>query len=255
PATSIVSLVEAHIEKGVAIATLDEYLADAKLRLMVLRLRADHPALAKDPLLPHRAAARALGEARSRHIPYNFAMDFRDRSKYFCSEVASAAYEAEGVTLWMGLSTLSSAGVCSWLSEFGVRNSTTQEPSDLEYDPQLRVVAEWRDPETLQDDHLDNAIVEVRLEGANRGVKLGHAAWLLPVARVMKAYSWALNGVGGVGPIPEGMSATAALKLQAFRSRHAEMRARLREKADQFKARQGYAAPYWELVRMAREIP
>ena len=45
----------------------------------------------------------------------------------------------------------------------------TLEPSDLEYDPQLTVVAEWHDPGTLFKDHLDNAVTDVLLEDANSG--------------------------------------------------------------------------------------
>ena len=41
--------------------------------------------------------------------------------------------------------------------------------ADLEYDPQLRVVAEWCDPDTLFKDHVDNAVIDVMLEAAERG--------------------------------------------------------------------------------------
>jgi hypothetical protein len=250
--TSAVSIIEAHIEKGVAVASVDEYLADPKLRVMALRLRSDHPALAKEPTAAHRAAERSLAGSKSRRVPYDFAMDFSDHSRIFCSEVASAAYEEAGITLWMDVSSLSSRGVCSWLSAFGVRSSLTQEPSDLEYDPQLRVVAEWRDAEGLLRDHLDNATTDVMLEGAERGEKLGHSAALLPLARVMKAWSWTLNRFGAVGPIPEGMSATVALRLQDFRARHAALKAVLEERVRKYKAERGAAPPYWELINLAR---
>jgi hypothetical protein len=252
PASSKVSVIEAHIQLGVAIATMDEYLADRKLRILALRPRADLPALVKDPMLPHRAAAGSLENARSRHVPYDFSMDFKDRSRLFCSEVASAAYEEVGVRLWMGLSTISSPGLLSWLSAFGVRNSLTEEPSDLEYDPQLRVVAEWRDPETLLQDRLDNAVIDAMLEGAERGERLGYNPFMLPALRVMKGWSVLLNLVGGVGPVPEGMSATGALKLDRFRTRHAALKASLLSRVQDFKSRNGYSPPYWELVKLAR---
>ncbi|MCK7517747.1 MAG: hypothetical protein MZV64_08560 [Ignavibacteriales bacterium] len=54
-----------------------------------------------------------------------------------------------GINLWMGKSTISSKGTAKLLAGFGVKYFETQEPSDLEYDPQLSVVAEWRDLETL----------------------------------------------------------------------------------------------------------
>jgi hypothetical protein len=179
-------------------------------------------------------------------------MDFEDPSRVFCSEVASAAYRKVNVTLWMGLSRISSPGIRAWLSAFGVKNFTTQEPSDLEYDPQLRVVAEWRDPEALFKDHVDNAATDILLEGAERGERIDYPLLLLPFARLAKAYSWTLNGFGGVGPVPEGMSATAALQHGSYGKRHAAVVSRLLERVPAFRAEKGYTPPYWELLKLAR---
>ncbi len=250
--TSQVSLIEAHIEKGVTVATVDEYLRDTKLRVMVLRLRANLPALVAKPMLPHEAATWALAEAKARHVPYDFAMDCEDHGRLFCSEVASAAYERHGIRLWMGMSTISSPGLCAWLASFGVENFLTQEPSDLEYDPQLRVVAEWRDTEALLQDHVDNAVTDVLLEGAERGERIGYSRPMLPVARVMKAWSCGLNVLGGVGPIPEGMSASAALRSEELRTRHEALRGRLLGRVATFRMEHGYTPPYWKMVELAR---
>lgn len=247
-----ISIVESHIECGVAVATVDKYLHDTKLRILVLRLRSDHPALQADPMLPHKAAAAALKRALNEHIPYDFEMNSSDNRKLFCSEVASDAYSRLGVKLWVGESTISSIGIRSWLAAFGVKYFRTQEPSDLEYDPQLRVVAEWHDPETLYKDHLDNAVIDVMLEGADAGETLDYNMWMLPVARVLKVYSLLKNSLGGVGPIPEGMSAEAALKNDRFSKRHDAIKNRLIELADEFRDMQGYNPPYWELVNLAR---
>jgi hypothetical protein len=251
-ATGTVSLIESHIEKGVAVATVDDYLQDTKLRIMVLRLRSDLPAMAADPMLPHRAAAYALARAGGEHIPYDFAMDTEEPSQLFCSEVVSDAYRHVGVRLWAGWSHISSPGVKAWLAAFGVRNFTTQEPSDLEYDPQLRVVAEWRDFETLRKDRLDNAVVDVMLEGAEQGDILTYDWYMLPVARVMKAYSVILNRLGKIGPVPEGMSASAAARNKWFSRRHAAIKERLTALAEQFQRDNGYWPPYWELIKLAR---
>ncbi len=247
------SVIEAHIERGVAVSSLSSYLKDVKLRVMVLRLRSDLPQMMADPLLPHRAAGAALEDARRRHIPYDFAMDFADHSKLFCSEVASAAYEPFGVTLWMGLSRISSPGLVGWLSGFGVRRFETQEPSDLEYDPQLTVVAEWRDPLTLYSDHIDNAVVDAMLEGAEQGETLGYPWLLLPVARAAKAYSSLLNAVGLVGPVPEGLSAASALRNRQFSRMHAAIKRRTVMRASEFERANGYRPPYWDLVALARQ--
>jgi len=236
----------------VAVASFPEYVADKKLRVLLLRLRADLPVLAADPMLPHKAASRALADAQGRHIPYDFAMDYRNHQAQFCSEVASAAYEPFGVHLWTGLSTISSPTVRAWLGSLGVRHFETQEPSDLEYDPQLRVVAEWRDRATLFKAHADDAVTDVMLEAAEPDRGLSYSRLRLPLARLGKAYSVALNAFGKVGPVPEGMSAATALRVARYREDHAAVTARLLALAQEFQTRQGYRPPYWELVRLAR---
>lgn len=251
--TKQVSVIEAHIESGVGVRSLEAYLAEIKLRIMVLRPRTNLPALVADPMLPHKAASLALSNALARHIPYDFAMDDADPTKQFCSEVAAAAYQTQGVTLWSCRSHLSTPGVTSWLAALGVRHFETQEPSDLEYDPQLTVVAEWRDPDTLFKDHVDNAVVDAMLENAERGERLGHNRWMLPVVRLVKAWSVGLNLFGKVGPVPEGMSATTALRVDRFKKRYAAIQKRVMAKVEQFKKERNYTPPYWELVRLARE--
>lgn len=251
--TQQVSGIEAHIKSGVGVRSIEAYLADTKLRIMQLRLRTDLPQLAADPLLPHKAAARALSEATRRHIPYGFAMDYADPGKQFCSEVDSSAYLPFGVPLWMGLSHLSTPGVTSWLGAVGVRHFETQEPSDLEYDLQLRAVAEWRDPDTLFKDHVDNAVIDTMLECAERGEPLRYARLKLPMAQLAKAYSVVKEWLGKVGPIPEGMSAATALRVETLTATHTAIETCVTEAAEQFKAGRGYTPPYWELVRLARE--
>ncbi len=247
-----VSILESHIERGVVISTPEEYLHDTKLRVMVLRLRSDLPALIRDPLLPHRSASFMLRRALERHIAYDFSMDYSDSNRLFCSEVASSAYAAFGVRLWMGISHLSTPGVRSWLADFGVDHFETQEPSDLEYDPQLRVVAEWRDPETLRKDHIDNAVTDAMLEGAERGDRLGANPFILPAARFMKAYSVLLNLFGIVGPVPEGMSATTVLHHKFYSERHEAGVAAVGKDAERFRAERGFEPPYWKMLKMAR---
>jgi hypothetical protein len=253
PRTNMAQIVESHIEIGVVVSTVEEYLKDKKLRVMLLRPRSDLPQVVQDPMLPHKAAEFAYKRVSEGHIPYDFKMDYKDHSKLFCSEVASAAYEQFGVHLWAGISRISSPGLRKWLTAFGVRHFETQEPSDLEYDPQLAVVAEWRDQATLKKDHYDNAVTEVMLEGAEKGDELSYQLYLLPLARIVKGYSVIMNLFGIPGPIPEGMSSTAALRTQYYDKRHGAIKERLSLKADQFKADHGYAPPYWELVKLARE--
>jgi len=191
-------------------------------------------------------------KAQQHHIPYDFKMNFYDASAMFCSEVASYAYKKEGVVLWQNISTISSPGVVNWLHDFGVENFVTQMPSDLEYDPQLAVIAEWRDPETLFKDHVDNAAMDALLEKANDGQSISYNHWLLPIVRVVKGYCWMKNLLGKEGLIPEGMNATRALKNQTFVAMHEAISRYTLQKAEAFLKENGYRPPYWQLVKFAR---
>ena len=243
--------VEAHIEKGVAIAGKEEYLQDKKLRFMVMRPRSDLPILKANPMLPHEAALYMYKESQFRHIPYDFKMDYYDASAMFCSEVGSYAYKQSGIQLWEFTSTISSDGIIDWLHSFGVEHFVTQMPSDLEYDPMLSVVAEWRDKETLFKDHLDNAVMDVLIARANAGEKLSYDRWLLPVARVLKAYSFLQTTFGKEGVIPEGMPAAVALKNNDFVERFQQLKTRTEKKVQVFEEEYGYTPPYWQLVSFA----
>ena len=245
--------VEAHIEKGVAIATLDEYLKDKKLRFMVMRPRIDLPELKVNPMLPYESSLYIFNESQTRHIPYDFQMDYYDASAMFCSEVGSYAYKQYGIDLWEFESTISSKGIADWLHTFGVEKFVTQMPSDLEYDPMLSVVAEWRDQETLFKDHLDNAVMDVLISRANAGEQLDYSLWQLPIARLIKGYSFIMNVIGKEGVIPEGMSAVTALKNNDLVDRFQNLKSITEEKIEMFRKENGYLPPYWQMVKLAEK--
>ena len=249
--TSKAFLIEAHIEKGVAVSSVEQYVNDKKLRFMVLRLCNNLPAMQSDPMLPQQVAQLMYTKAQGKHIPYDFKMNFYDTSAMFCSEVASYAYQKKGIQLWQNISTISSMGVVKWLQDFGVENFVTQMPSDLEYDPQLSVVAEWRAPETLYKDHIDNAAMDALLEKANTGTDIEYNKLMLPIARLVKGYCLIKNLFGKPGAIPEGMSATSALKNQTFVAMHVSVKNKTEQLAAAFIKQNGYRPPYWQLVKFA----
>src|SRR4030042_1399835 len=63
PGTHEAKIVDSHIEMGVVVSTVEEYLKDKKLRVMLLRSKADLPQIMKDPMLPHKAAEFAYKRA------------------------------------------------------------------------------------------------------------------------------------------------------------------------------------------------
>ncbi len=250
--TGKASVIESLIETGVQIHTMEEYLHDKKFRIMVLRLRPDLSPATQPPAVAHLAAKWAFEAASQQRIDYDFEMDYQNHDTLFCAEVLYAAYQNMGVTLWTGLSHISAAGTAQWLEGLGVRNFITLEPSDLEYDPQLIRVAEWRNPATLLNDHVYSAVTDAMLEDANAGNPMGYNRLMLPLAWGVKAYSAVKNRFGSTGPIPKGMGAKAALRSKWYTKQHALRVERVLEAVDAFKRDKGYTPPYWELVQMAR---
>jgi hypothetical protein len=59
--------------------------------------------------------------------------------------------------------------------------------------------------------------------------------------------------LGGIGPIPEGMSPSGALSSRAYTARHAALKSAVRSAAAQWQALQGYRPAYWTLVALARD--
>jgi Permuted papain-like amidase enzyme, YaeF/YiiX, C92 family len=251
--TGTPTVIEAHIERGSVLSTLEEYLQDKKLRILLLRLRPEHPVLKEDPMAPHRAASDMLARVRAGHIPYDFAMDWNDPARFFCSEVPYHAYRGVGIDLWAYHSRMSSPGLVNWLGSMGVRQFTTIVPSDLEYDPRIAAVAEWRNIETLRQDRLDNVMIDTLIEDADRGDRLGYAWYRLPVARMVKAWSWLEMSIGIEPVIPEGMSASTALRVQSLSGRiYPVLRKEVEHAAVGFKVANGYEPPYWDLMNLAR---
>jgi hypothetical protein len=253
PETGEATVIESLIEAGSVLSSVEAYLESKKHRILVMRLRPDHPAVSEDPLLAHHAAEGILERVRDEHIPYDFAMEWDDTSTAFCSEIVFHPYRELGVDLWSMRSAMSAPGLARWLGAMGVRELTTLVPSDVEYDPQVRAVAEWRDAPALMDFRLDNAIIDALLEEAERGTGLGYPWYALPAARGLKAYSVAHSALGGQPTIPDGMSAATALRVDALVSKiHPVLKADLESRAAAFREERGFEAPYWTLVELAR---
>ena len=85
-----------------------------------------------------------------------------------------------------------------------------------------------------------------------RDLEIIHKLLVSPTPRAAKGWSILLNWFGGVGPVPEGMSATSALKHQQYAARHARAKDRLVRSAASFRLDHGYTPPYWQLLRLAR---
>ena len=91
------------------------------------------------------------------------------------------------------------------------------------------------------------------LEGAEIGERLKYKWYMLPIARILKGYSMIKNIWNAAGPIPEGMSATSALKNDYLSQQHSKIKECLITLSENFYQDNQYHPPYWELVNLARK--
>jgi len=253
--TGAATVVESLIEKGGVLTPAERFLKEKRHRLMLLRLRPGNPVLQRDPLAPHRAASAMLERIKATHIPYDFSMDWNDDSRMFCSEVAYHGYRSIGIDLWADKSKLASPGLIRWLGDMGVTHFTTIVPSDLEYDPRLAPVAEWRNLESLSYDRLDNVTVDVLLEVAEHGDRLGYSSLMFVPVGGVKLWSKLESAVGVMPAIPEGMSMGTALRVRSLiKVVHPKLRAAIAKADANYRAEHGYPAPYWTLTAIARQV-
>jgi hypothetical protein len=254
PGSGKATVIESLIERGVVTTSVEDFLKEKRLRLLLLRLRPEHPALQEDPLAAHRAASAILERAKATRVPYDFAMDWNDSSRMFCSEIVHSAYRSSGIDLWAYKPQLSSPGLVRWLGDMGVTHFTTLIPSDLEYDPKLAPVTEWRNAEALMLDRLDNVTLDVLLEGAERGDRLGYTPLTYLPGGLAKIWSGLESAFGATPTIPDGMSVDTALRVRSLvKTVHPRLRAAISNAAEQFRTQRGYPAPYWTLTDLARQ--
>lgn len=252
--TGVATVAESLIEYGAVLTPAAEFLKEKRHRLLLLRLRPDNPVLQKDPLAPARAADYMLNRIKSAHIPYDFNMNWTDATSMFCSEVVYHAYRSVGIDLWADKSKLEAPGLTRWLGDMGVTHFITIVPSDIEYDLRIAPVAEWRNLETLQYDRLDNAVLDVLLESAESGSRLGYSPLAVLPGGITKLWSELKLLTGAKAVIPEGMSIGTALRVRSLSGKvHPKLRAAIADADADFLKKNGYHAPYWTLVVFARQ--
>jgi hypothetical protein len=92
-----------------------------------------------------------------------------------------------------------------------------------------------------------------KLIGFQSNREISYPVLKLPFVRLVKAWCMLKNLFGSVGIIPEGMSATQALKNQRFVSKHKNLLAASLIRIAEFRNKHKYRPPYWQLVKLCRE--
>ncbi len=157
--------VEAHIEIGSVVEPIEVHINQKNSRTVVYRF--DNTKLA------HKAAEYMYHKVKTQsdtgeNIEYDFSMQYTDESRLFCSEVIyNGFYEISNHSLDIPKhKTRFNPGLINFLNRMGIPATIenigqlqTFSPGDIEYDPRFTMVAEWKDPQKLQDSRVKDAIL------------------------------------------------------------------------------------------------
>jgi len=172
-------IMESSIKSGVEITPLEKWLSHGSVRLVVFRHQDGQFAeRVAQELYDWVVAAKKAG----RRIPYDYRMDTPDHSELYCAELVSFAYERTSggrARLPVYPTSLRTLQGHPFLKNMGIRGPTTFAPSDVELDPQLRLVAEWRDLRYTAETRIKDAILSSVLDWmADRNYQLTYRGLL-----------------------------------------------------------------------------
>lgn len=204
-------VVEALIADGATYGPLYRALSHNLGRAVVFR----HP----DADLAHRAAEtmfRHVRKSRSlfgRHIPYDFSMELDIADRLFCSKLIRFAYAeaSDGGFVMPSFPTRFDRASKDFLERIGVTARETFAPGDMELEPGLEAVAEWRDYERTSNLRLQDFVMAKLFEWMeDHGYIFEETAWirfLSTMGRMTAYFPWPLRSlIAAIAPkIPVSM--------------------------------------------------
>lgn len=167
PKTHEIFVIEAHIEVGVTVVPLEDYLSDGKVRSALYRL-SDSRLAANAAKFMFEVANMATSDGGN--IPYDFSLDNKRHNTLFCSEVVTYGYEAASYGR-LKLPTFPSrvdATNAKFLADLGVTVTETFLPSDVEIEPKLEFISEWRDYARMNETRMKDAVLTKIYDWMNR---------------------------------------------------------------------------------------
>jgi hypothetical protein len=165
PETQETYTTEAHIEIGSVTAPVLDHINGKNAREVVFRY--------EDSDISHRASKniyeRVLAKQKTKkNIEYDFAMNYKDDGKLFCSEIISTAFKKvlPNADYFPVFKSTFTPGMIPFLNTIGVpvtKNNIGKlnvfSPGDIQFDPRFDMVAEWRNPKKMEESRFKDFIL------------------------------------------------------------------------------------------------
>lgn len=162
PASGAISVIEAQIEEGVKIRSLQDYLKEGYVRSALFRFNDPGVAANAASQMYHRAlGAITLGNP----IPYDFQFNLADASELFAAELAYRSYyDASQGTVVLPLYTSAINKMHrEFINELGIdKNGQATQifvPADIEVDPRFKLIGEWRDLGRVSESQIKDEVI------------------------------------------------------------------------------------------------
>ena len=212
PISPEVFTTEAHIEIGSITLPMIEHIKSKNAREVVFRYI--------DSEVAHQASKYIYelvlaSQKNKKLIQYDFAMDYKDESRIFCTEVISSGFKhaTKSSDYIPMFKTKFAPGLIPFLNQIGIpatkeniSSLDTFAPGDIQFDPRFELVAEWRNPNKIKDNRIKDFIltkVFERMENENYNVDptfrmnaQSRALWILrrlPIVKKFLAAKFPLN--------------------------------------------------------------
>ena len=166
-------VIEATVQKGTIIHPLEKIFHKTPPRIVLMRhSNAEYAAKSAEAIYNY-----ILSEEEKRgFIPYDFSLDLDTPEVYFCTELVSRAYDlgSQGnIKLPTFPTSMAAFKGHPFLQQMGIQPKDTFAPSDVEIDPELTLVAEWRNVSQTGKTRQQDAILTSILDWmANRNYEL-----------------------------------------------------------------------------------
>ncbi len=150
---------EAHPEIGATVRPLSVMNNnDRNVRTLVMRF--------KDEALSDRAGKYGYDLVKKAsdsgvNIPYDFWMNFDEEEYIFCSELVTIAFDkaSDGQVMFPMYPTEIELKKSNFAKKLGIESQQALHPGDLEYDPTVETVVEWRDYSRIMENLVKDEIL------------------------------------------------------------------------------------------------
>jgi len=153
----IIYVIEALISKGIVIVPFEEW-REKNHHARTLLFRHDNKKLAKKAAQKLHDTILERWKAKDLML-YDFQMDDSDSKQFFCSEVVQYSFKLAGNdSMPIFQTSFKSFQNHSFLSELTIGVNKAFAPSDLEVDPHINLVAEWRNYAVTKNARMEDVI-------------------------------------------------------------------------------------------------